>query len=235
MTPCINPHRQTPNNSDNERFCRSCGSELLLNGHYQVMRRLGGGGFGVTYEVNDTRNSVTKVLKVLINNQQKAIELFQQEAQVLQNLNHPGIPKVESDGYFVFFPRGSKEPIHCLVMEKIVGIDLEKWMQNRGMSPIDQDLMMQWLRELVTILDQVHTQKFFHRDIKPPNIMLNADGRLSLIDFGTVREVTETYQVKVGAGENVTGIVSAGYTPPEQINYHAEPRSDFFALGRTFV
>jgi Protein kinase domain len=120
-------------------------------------------------------------------------------------------------------------------MEKIVGIDLEKWMQHRGMSPIDQDLMMQWLRELVTILDQVHTQKFFHRDIKPPNIMLNANGRLSLIDFGTVREITETYQVKVGAVGNVTGIVSAGYTPPEQINYHAEPRSDFFALGRTFV
>jgi serine/threonine protein kinase len=125
MILCINPHCQNPNNSDGEKFCQSCGSELLLHAHYRVIRRLGGGGFGVTYEVTDTRNSTTKVLKVLINNQQKAIELFKQEAQVLQNLNHPGIPKVELDGYFVFFPRESKEPVHCLVMEKIVGIDLE--------------------------------------------------------------------------------------------------------------
>jgi Protein kinase domain len=200
-----------------------------------LLRLLGGGGFGNTYEVSDNHNNSTKVMKVLKLNQQKHIELFQQEARVLAYLNHPGIPKVEEDGYFIYLPRNSQDPIYCLVMEKIVGIDLEKWMSNRGMSPIDQELAIKWLKELVKILDQVHSQNFFHRDIKPANIMLKADGNLTLIDFGTVRQVTETYEVKIAAGQKVTGILSAGYTPSEQINGHAEPRSDFFALGRTFV
>ncbi|MFN5065532.1 MAG: hypothetical protein ACK4V0_07640 [Aphanizomenon sp.] len=54
------------------------------------------------------------------------------------------------------------------------------------------------------------------------------------IDFGTAREVTQTLMQKV-AGQQVTGIISAGYTPPEQMNGKAVPQSDFFALGRTFV
>ncbi|MDF5710289.1 MAG: serine/threonine-protein kinase [Nostoc sp. S4] len=234
MSLCINPHCPNPQNRDNELFCLSCGSELLLQGRYRVLHHLGGGGFAVTFEVNEVRNNIPKVLKVLINNQQKAIELFQREAEVLAKLNHSGIPKVERDAYFVYFPRNSKNPIHCLVMEKIVGIDLQKYMENRGMRVIDQNLAIQWLRELVTILHQVHNQNFFHRDIKPPNIMLRATSELALIDFGTAREVTQTYHFAQGQGQ-VTGIVSAGYTPIEQMNGQAVPQSDFFALGRTFV
>lgn len=235
MSLCINPRCPRPKNPNHEKFCLSCGSELLLQERYRVIRRLGEGGFGVTYEVSDARSNISKVLKILINNQKKAVELFVQETQVLKSLNHPGIPKVDPDAYFIYFPRDTQDPIHCLVMEKIVGIDLQKWMDNRGMSPIDEDLAMRWLRELVSILEQVHNRNFFHRDIKPANIMLKADGNLTLIDFGTARQLTETYQMKVGAGQRVTGIISAGYTPSEQINGHAEPRSDFFALGRTFV
>ena len=65
--------------------------------------------------------------------------------------------------------------------------------------------------------------------------MLRPNGQLVLIDFGTAREATITYLAKVGAGYQITGIVSAGYTPPEQQNFQAVPQSDFFALGRTFV
>jgi serine/threonine protein kinase len=56
-----------------------------------------------------------------------------------------------------------------------------------------------------------------------------------LIDFGTVREVTATYLAKVSGQQHITGIFSAGYTPPEQFNGRAVPQSDFYALGRTFV
>ncbi|MFN6034757.1 MAG: SUMF1/EgtB/PvdO family nonheme iron enzyme, partial [Dolichospermum sp.] len=73
----------------------------------------------------------------------------------------------------------------------------------------------------------------FHRDIKPSNIMLRSESaELVLIDFGTVRKVTSTVFKQQGG---VTGIISAGYTPSEQINNNAVPQSDFFALGRTFV
>lgn len=234
MSLCINPKCPHTSNPDDMLFCQACGSELLLQGRYRVIQQLGGGGFGLTFEVDEIKTHRQKVLKVLINHQPKAVELFQQEAEVLSHLNHPGIPQVERDGYFVYFPKDSQETIHCLVMEKIVGMDLQKWMSLRGMRPIDQTLALQWLRELVTILEQVHQENFFHRDIKPPNIMLRSSGELALIDFGTAREVTETYWSAQAQGQ-VTGIISLGYTPPEQINNQAVTQSDFFALGRTFV
>ena len=119
-------------------------------------------------------------------------------------------------------------------MAEIQGMDLEDYQQQRQNQPIDQRLALDWLLQLTEILHEVHSQNFFHRDIKPSNIILQPNGQLVLIDFGTVREVTATYNIKQGLG-NITGIASAGFTPPEQINFHAVPQSDFFALGRTFV
>ncbi len=234
MSLCINPLCQKPENPDNTLFCLGCGSELLLEGRYRVTKELGGGGFGKTYEVNEARSNTNKVLKVLINNHPKAVELFQREAEVLKSLNHPGIPKVEPDSYFVYFSRSSTQPLHCLIMEKIEGLDLWEYIRQREQRPIDQKLAIQWLSEIVNILQQVHSQNFFHRDIKPSNIMLRPNGRLALIDFGSARQVTETYIAKQVQGQ-VTGIMTAGYTPPEQMHGQAIQQSDFFALGRTFV
>ena len=64
--------------------------------------------------------------------------------------------------------------------------------------------------------------------------MLRANGQLALIDFGAVRETTKTYYFAQQQG-NVTGLISVGYTPSEQMTGQAIPQSDFFALGRTFV
>lgn len=233
MSLCINPYCLQPQNSDNQLFCQGCGSELLLEGRYRVVRLLGSGGFSKTFEVSEP-NGTLNVLKVLTDPQPKAVELFEREAAVLSQLQHPGIPKVEPDGYFIYWSRDSKQPLHCLVMEKIEGLNLHEYIQQRGNRAIEQKMAVQWLKELVTILRQVHSQNFFHRDIKPSNIMLRANGELVLIDFGTARQVTETYMAK-RAGGQVTGIVSAGYTPPEQINGQAVQQSDFYALGRTFV
>ena len=233
MSLCINPGCSELNNYRDMLFCQACGSELLLQGRYRVKSKLGGGGFGETYELTDNTGQA-KVLKVLIDNRPKAVELFQREAEVLKILNHPGIPKVEKDGYFLYFPRNSQKHLHCLVMEKIEGLNLSKYINQQRNQPIDQELAIKWLRELTLILQEVHKQNFFHRDIKPSNIMLRNDGRLALIDFGTVRQVTKTYVTKQAAGD-VTGIVSSGYTPIEQINGQAVQQSDFFALGRTFI
>lgn len=232
MSLCINPSCSNIDNRDTQLFCQNCSSELLLDGRYRVTRQLGSGGFGKTYEVSD-HSGPPQVLKVLTNNHPKYVELFQREAQVLARLKHHGIPKVEPNAYFVFLPRNRSEPLHCLVMEKIEGLNLEQYIRQRG-SPIDHKLARQWLIQLATILQEVHSQNFFHRDIKPSNIMLRSDGHLVLIDFGTAREVTQTYVTKQATGE-VTGVISAGYTPPEQLNGQAVPQSDFFALGRTFV
>ncbi|NES81964.1 MAG: serine/threonine protein kinase, partial [Moorea sp. SIO2B7] len=228
MSLCINPSCPKPQNPDHNLFCQACGSELLLAGRYRVINVLSDkGGFSNTYEV--IHNDIIKVLKVLTNNNPKAVELFQHEAQVLSQLNHPGIPK--GDGHFIYFPRNSQTPLHCLVMEKIEGMDLEEYQKQRKNRPIDQQLAIEWLKQLAEILHEVHTHQFFHRDIKPSNIIFRSNSQLALIDFGAVRQVTETL---IAGGQN-TSIYTPGYAPPEQEKGYAVQQSDFFALGRTFV
>lgn len=231
---CLNPKCPNPSDPANsgKSACIHCGSKLLLEGRYRLVTPLGSGGFGRTFEVDD--NGTRKVIKVLLKEHPKAVELFKQEADVLVRLRHPGIPKVDRDGYFTFSPAHSTESFHCLVMEKIAGANLQDWLKHRG-RPISEQQALNWLKQLSEILDQVHRLNYFHRDIKPHNIMCKPNGQLVLIDFGTAREVSATYFAKVGQGANVTGIVSPGYTPPEQTNGKAVPQSDFFALGRTFV
>jgi eukaryotic-like serine/threonine-protein kinase len=236
MSYCINPNCPKPENTGNPIFCQTCGSEMLLQGCYRVTRLLSDpnkpSGFGTIYEVEE--GNTKKILKILHNTHPKAIELFQQEADVLSRLQHPGIPKVENDGYFIYFPRNSQTPLHSLVMEKIEGMNLEEYIIEKQLQAIHERTAIKWLRQLTEILHSIHQQQYFHRDIKPPNIMLKPDGKLALIDFGTAREVTQTFMQKL-EGQQVTGIISAGYTPPEQMNGKAVPQSDFFALGRTFV
>ncbi|HLO86870.1 MAG TPA: serine/threonine-protein kinase [Nostocaceae cyanobacterium] len=234
MSLCINPNCQHPENSDTVMRCQSCGSELLLEGRYRVTRVLSDkGGFGKTYEVIE-RDGTFKVLKVLKKNNDKAVELFQREAKVLSRLNHPGIPQGEE--YFVFYPHNIQEPVHCLVMEKVEGENLHEWLEKRNNNPITEKTAIDWLTQLANTLHELHQQQppLIHRDIKPSNIMLKPDGQLVLIDFGTAREVTETYIQQQTAGQ-ITRVVTDGYSPLEQVTGSAVTQSDFFALGRTFV
>jgi serine/threonine protein kinase len=231
MSYCINPHCPKPADpaNVNNRICRNCGSQILLQNRYRILKQLGQGGFGNTFEIDD--GGKTKVLKVLTENNPKAVELFQQEAKVLSQLNSAGIPKVEADGYFTVLPKNSSVPLHCLVMEKIEGVNLEQWMEVRNYQPIAETQAINWLKQIVEILALVHAKKYFHRDIKPQNIMLRPSGQLVLIDFGAVRQITTT----ILAGNSHTRIISQGYSPPEQQNGYSVQQSDFFALGRTFI
>ncbi|REJ44776.1 MAG: protein kinase [Microcystis flos-aquae TF09] len=235
---CINPDCSQPdhpsNNNSNTRYCQSCGSQLLLNGQYRVSRLLSDTtGFGVVYEAFE--GFTAKILKVLQekwNNEPKAVELFKREYDVLLELsrqNVTGVPR--ADTYFQYSTREGKI-LHCLVMEKVEGINLEQWLNQY--DSLSQKRAFKWLREITLILDKIHQQNWLHRDIKPPNIMLRNSGELVLIDFGTAREETQTYHQKV-KGQQVTGITSAGYTPNEQQHGQAVIQSDFHALGRTFV
>ncbi len=176
-----------------------------------------------------------KVLQEKWNNEPKAVELFKREYDVLLELsrqNVTGVPR--ADAYFQYSTREGKI-LHCLVMEKVEGIDLEQWLNQY--DKLSQKRALKWLREITLILDKIHQQNWLHQDIKPPNIMLRNSGELVLIDFGTAgtaREETQTYHQK-GKGQQVTGITSVGYTPNEQQHSQAVIQSDFYALGRTFV
>jgi eukaryotic-like serine/threonine-protein kinase len=237
MSLCVNPVCPQPNHPDNDenRFCQSCGSQLELLGRYRVMRLLSDKtGFGKVYDAYERdKPKIVKILKENLNSDAKAVELFQQEAAVLGKLQHPGIPQV--DGYFLYQTRNNL-PLHCLVMEKIDGPNLEGWLQQQQNRPISEEQAVAWMKQLIDILVLVHGQQYLHRDIKPSNIMIRPDGQLVLIDFGTARALTQTYIANVSSGSgSYTSISSSGYSAPEQINGQAVSQSDFFALGRTFV
>ncbi|WP_016950984.1 serine/threonine-protein kinase [Anabaena sp. PCC 7108] len=233
MSLCINPICPQPNHPDNDenRFCQSCGSQLEVIGRYRVLRLLSDKtGFGKVYEAyqQDTPK-ILKILKEELANDSKALSLFQQEAYVLEKLNHYGIPQTEG-----YFPYETKMGLilHCMVMEKIEGPNLEQWLKQQQNRPISQAQAIAWLKQLAEILELIHHNQYLHRDIKPSNIMIRPDGQLVLIDFGTAREVTKTYLANHGS---VTAIMSSGYSPPEQMRGQAIAQSDFFALGRTFI
>lgn len=239
MSFCVNPRCLQPDHpgNDGSQFCRSCGSDLVLLGRYRVMRLLSDkSGFGRVYEAFDRSTpKILKVLKESYSQHPKAVELFRQEAIVLGQLPHPGIPAIEPQSYFEFYPKGSAEPLYCIVMEKIEGPNLKEWMHQQGNHPISESQAWQWLTQLAEILHLVHSKHYFHRDIKPENIMLRSNGQLVLVDFGAAREMTYTYLAQMGNTGSTTRISSAGYTPPEQERGQAVPQSDFYALGYTLI
>ncbi|NEO72928.1 serine/threonine-protein kinase [Moorena sp. SIO3H5] len=220
-----------------------------IHNRYQVIKKLGSGNFSQTFEVEDwldinsSQSGKRKVLKVLklsyfsdSNTREKVVELFQREVEVLKQLNHPGIPRVEPDSYFRFVANKNNQEdfLHCLVMEKIDGLTLEDLLVQTNQI-ITEEQAIDWLKQLIVILNEIHP-KYLHRDIKPDNIMIRPNGQLVLIDFGAVKALTQKYIIQQQSTSQNTSIGTLGYMPPEIINeQEAYPQSDFFALGRTFV
>ena len=239
MSLCINPDCPRPDHPGNgeANSCQACGTPLILQGRYRVMRLLSSQtGFGLVYEAYE--RDLPKILKVLRREHSqtpKIVSMFQQEAAALSQLSHPGVPYMTKDGYFTVTPPDATLPLHCIVMEKIDGINLMQWMQQQGDHPIREQQALRWLIQLIEILEKIHQNHYFHRDIKPENVMIRTSGQLALVDFGAAREVTQTYLNQVSKGGIVTAISSAGYTPPEQEQGQAVPQSDFYALGRTLI
>lgn len=230
---CINPQCRNRLNTKDSDSCQTCGTPLLVDGRYRLLeplRPLEKYTSTEIFEVTDGES--LKVMKILKENRPYLIDFFEREALTLQLMKHPGIPKVGIDDYFTVNIPQAEQEIYCLVMEKIEGKNLEQWVKEYG--KISQSQALSFLKELILILKALHKNHFFHRDIKPSNIILKPDGKLVLIDFGSVRAIQETYLAKVNLG-NVTTVVSSGYTPLEQIEGRAVPQSDFYALGRTFV
>ncbi|MGL5078510.1 MAG: protein kinase domain-containing protein, partial [Waterburya sp.] len=158
------------------------------------------------------------------------VELFEQESKILAQLQH--LPVAQLNNYFTIIPNNSDKKLLCLVMEKVEGENLKQWLKTHG--KLTETLAIDWLKQLMSILTQIHQQHILHRDIKPSNIMIRPDGKLILIDFGTARKLTKTYVEKL-EDSDITRIYSPGYTAPEQLQGQAVYRSDLFALGRTFL
>jgi WD40 repeat protein len=231
MICCLNPDCQKPQNPDGKQFCQTCNTPLLalLRNRFRVIRVLSDeGGFGRTYLSEDTDKlndcCVVKQLAPKFQgtwSQKKAMELFSEEAKRLRELGeHPQIPTLLA--YF--------EQDNCLylVQQFIDGHNLLKELQLRK-TYRDWDIQS-ILLDLLPVLKFIHSRGVIHRDIKPENIIRRKnDGRLTLIDFGSSKQLTVKVQKKNG-----TSIGSHGYSAIEQIrDGKAYPSSDLFSLGAT--
>jgi eukaryotic-like serine/threonine-protein kinase len=217
MAYCINPQCPQPQNSDQAEQCFACGSRLQYGDEllYRAIQPLMGPRKNNAirlYEVHQERKDPL-VMKVLSSTNPQLVALFEQEVKILKRFTLAGVPKFES--YFEQTSRDNQQ-LRCLVMEKIAGINLEEWLAEHGAAP--HTIALDWLRQLATLLGMIHRHGFLHQDLKPANIICKPNHELALVDFS-----------------NVPGVVSAGYSPPEQAEGNAIPQSDFFALGRTFV
>ena len=201
----------------------------LLRNRFRVLRVLSDeGGFGRTYisEDIDKLNELCVVKQLAPKfqgtwSQKKAIQLFSEEARRLQELGeHPQIPTLIA--YF--------EQDNCLylVQQFIDGQNLFNELKSLRIYK-DWDIQS-ILLDLLPIIKFVHQHGVIHRDIKPENIIRRkSDGRLTLIDFGSSKQLTAQVQRKNG-----TSIGSHGYSPIEQIrDGKAYPASDLFGLGAT--
>jgi serine/threonine-protein kinase len=227
-----------------QKYCTACGMPLILRDRYLPGKLLGKGGFGVAVLARDRdtptkRSCVVKVFRppenLTPNQLQKAQNLFEREAAVLEQLGneHPQIPEL-----YAFFElsvlnriSGKEDQFFYLVQEFINGQTLEEEQKRKG--KFLEDEVEGILREILQVLQFVHEKGTIHRDIKPSNIMRDRQGRLYLLDFGAVKQVTS---VPVsGISLKSTGIIyTPGYAPPEQMSgSQVYPATDLYALAVT--
>lgn len=204
----------------------------LLKDRYELIRPLGEGGFATTYLATDHstgRNCVIKELSWAKVDDWKFIELFEREARVLANLNHPQIP-----AFIEFFtePSASDSRIF-LVQEFIDGSNLRDLVENG--KHFSQREVIEIALQVSGILEYLHSLSppIIHRDIKPSNILIDSKGDVHLVDFGAVRDKILHNQKTEGGGFTVVG--TYGFMPFEQFQGRAVPASDIYSLGATLV
>lgn len=197
----------------------------VLNQNYRLQEILGIGGSGTTYAAQHLATDQLVALKILsLNHLQdwKQLELFEREAQVLENLNHLHIPN-----YIEYF---AVEDSFCIVQELAPGKSLAELVRSgkRFKEAEVKDIATQILETLIYL----HSQKppVIHRDIKPENIILDRTGKVFLVDFGAVQN---TYHSTLARGSTVVG--TFGYMAPEQFMGQAVPATDLYGLGATLL
>ncbi|MBW4680718.1 MAG: serine/threonine protein kinase [Microcoleus vaginatus WJT46-NPBG5] len=196
---------------------------------YRLTNILGQGGIGITYEAEDKETGKRVALKEVSLRRLtdwKVLELFEREARVLSELNHPSIP-----AYLDYFQVDTaSDRSFYLVQEIAPGKSIAALVETgwRASEGEVQKLAIRVL-EILSYLQSL-TPPVIHRDIKPQNIILAEDGQVSLVDFGAVQD---TYRHTFVGSSTVVG--TYGYMAPEQFREKAEPATDLYGLGATLL
>jgi serine/threonine protein kinase len=245
---CSNSHE----NPGTNLFCQVCGEKLskpaisylvsgaILEGRYRLVQQIGQGGFGRTYLCEDlNRFNEPCVLKEFAPQVhgatalEKAKNLFEREANVLYQLQHPQIPKFRE-----LFQMTTGGGGLFLVQDYVAGHTYRYALNSRLQQnqTFREDEVRRLLVHLLPVLEYTHSLGVIHRDIAPDNLIIrSSDGLPVLIDFGGVKQIAVNAEIQAfGNTESLTRLGKAGYAPNEQMQKGTvSPHSDLYALAAT--
>ncbi|MFQ4135771.1 protein kinase domain-containing protein [Nodosilinea sp. PGN35] len=217
--------------------------ERLLGGHYRLLRQLSRGSFGDTYLAEDTHRFQELCVLKEFNPQvpgklalDKAQTLFEREASILYQINHPQVPRfrelLRDEGRLFLVQDYVEGPTYRELLDRRRAVG-ERFSEAEG---------VQFLIQTLPLLQYLHSIGIVHRDISPDNlIQRNADGRPVLIDFGGVKQLVVNVRHQLGvpqpyqaADGTITRLGTVGYVPEEQLESgQVSPATDLYALGMT--
>ncbi len=189
-------------------------------GPYTIREKIGEGGMAVVYkgyQESLNRYVAIKVLRGDLARNQQFVTRFRREALAVAKLSHPNILHV--------YDAGVAYGVYYIVMDYAPGGSLKDLMRRR---PLDMGRAISIVAQVAEALDYAHQRGLIHRDVKPSNILLSADGRPLLTDFGIAKALYEQEQLT----RTGTAIGTPEYMAPEQVEGHAvDGRTDIYSLG----
>lgn len=188
---------------------------------YRLEQRLGEGAYAEVFLAVDTRDGRQVVLKLAreeLFGDPGLFQRYRREAEIARRLDHPGVQRALDDG--------ASRSVPYLVLEYVEGDSLRKRLQA---GPLPVELALDWARQLADAIAYLHEHGVVHRDLKPDNVIVRADGRLCLTDFGTALAEGARRLTWRGLTE---AIGTPDYMAPEQIQGgRGDARSDVYSWG----
>ncbi len=198
-------------------------------GVYDLVERIGGGGMGEVFRARHRMLDKTFAIKVLaptVASRPRAMIRFLREIQISGRLDHPHVV-LATDA-------GTSDGVQYLVMEFVEGIDLQRLISRRGPLPVVA--ACEFVRQAASALAQAHRQGLIHRDVKPANLMLCANGTIKILDFGIARLVDSVDEPNAECLTQVGQLIGTpDFVAPEQARGggQVDGRADLYSLGCT--
>ncbi len=195
--------------------------------HYEINAELGRGGMGIVYRATDTKLNRHVALKILpaaaLASEEDRARFFR-EAQAAAQLHHPNIATVFEIDEAVPEGGDKAEPRPFIAMEYIEGETLEDRIKA---GPLKLEEARRIATEVADALKAAHEKKIVHRDIKSANVMLSADGKAKVLDFGLAKTTHSTQLTRMGS----TMVTIAFMSPEQARGEEVDGRSDLYSLG----
>lgn len=192
----------------------------VIANRYEVVQHIGQGGMADVFRGVDTilnREVAIKILRADLSTDAVSILRFEREAQAATALAHPNIVEI--------YDVGDYKGHHYIVMEFVPGRTLKQVIRARG--PLMKEEAVDIMKQLTSAVAEAHTKGIIHRDIKPQNVIVKADGSVKILDFGIA---TAKGSMQLTQANNVMG--SVHYLAPELAKgEQASAQSDIYALG----